>query len=507
MHTLPASRLSSRTRPVQISLMISLLLIGRASSAVGDDAPTCVVISHVTTKAGVVDGRGSSSQVAKALENDGEISVRTSTPIVVVVSDTNTALFDFSTSAAKFDAPELVAIKAFFAQLGPYFVDAVGGAAPVGRASLARLRAAMSNLRRVEFLTLDTLEQMRGKGSVAPVAPEVAAGELLQRVSDFVAEAAQAPVPARVGCTSTCGVIKSYRLKAVPELIEGIDGLSKELGDVSRELKQKTVSRRSKAAALEAAASADKPAIRVDIDQLDDEIALLTTDAKEGEAFLAKADDYIGAAYALEALTSRVLNARSRWCSSEKKVSLSEGVKVSVASKAAKASDLARLADLNDVAFSFKARPDWFIRPALGLSLISARGATFPDYTTKADGGAFRIVESGSQDRRVGYAAVLGATWRGLDRRQTSGFAIWVPELFITPTGDRAVGIGAGVSLRAFRLSAGATWARHKVLAKGLTTNQLISTKEELTFDQSYRHPKFYVSLSIIGWAPFVAKD
>jgi hypothetical protein len=124
-------------------------------------------------------------------------------------------------------------------------------------------------------------------------------------------------------------------------------------------------------------------------------------------------------------------------------------------------------------------------------------------------GEKFGIVHPDRQDSRFTYGLTLGLTlgltWRGLDWREKDGAAVWIPELTVNPSSEvRAVGAGAAFSWwKILKVGVGYLWTKHKVL-DGLSEGALLERAEDLRVRDSYQDGKWYISISLIGWPPFL---
>ncbi len=197
-----------------------------------------------------------------------------------------------------------------------------------------------------------------------------------------------------------------------------------------------------------------------------------------------------------------VLGSRTAWCSPPFTISRSTGRKVTVTVTPRQGAPIA--SQQGPVSFTATLRPDWLVRPALGLTFLAASGATYPTYSAVETDGGFRVTQTGRQDSRSTYGLTLGLTWRPLDWRDDRGVAVWLPELTVNPSSDtRAIGVGFAVSfLRFVKVGGGYLWTRHTAL-DGQEPDQLLASGGALRTREAYGGKRWYWSFSLVGWAPF----
>ena len=141
-----------------------------------------------------------------------------------------------------------------------------------------------------------------------------------------------------------------------------------------------------------------------------------------------------------------------------------------------------------------------------GFALLYSPDSLFDQYEVVEDDVTAEqtIALAGENDQRITEALILGMTMDRLDWRATNGFAIWIPQLVLSPTTDvGALGVGAGVSYRIVGLSAGAVWHRQDVLIRQ-EVGDVLATGETLHVRSNaydWEQPRWYVSLSVT--APF----
>jgi hypothetical protein len=107
------------------------------------------------------------------------------------------------------------------------------------------------------------------------------------------------------------------------------------------------------------------------------------------------------------------------------------------------------------------------------------------------------VAASGTHDVRFNYALTLGADF-GVGQLIRTG-----PEVMVSPT-DGIVAMGGGWAVRMdfIKFSIGYQWIRTTAL-DGQSLDQMLAPGVELMTRDTYKRV-LYVSLSLIGWAPFV---
>lgn len=150
--------------------------------------------------------------------------------------------------------------------------------------------------------------------------------------------------------------------------------------------------------------------------------------------------------------------------------------------------------------------PDWYVRPALGVSLYHTPDGRFPKYVaTNAPNSLKRIVESGSRDARLLYGVTIGLTYRPVDKRDWRlPVSFWLPEVFVNPLDqNRAFGIGIGLSMSVFKFGTGYGWVRHQEL-NGQFIDSTLTDANLLKLNDIYGQARRFYSVSVTGWPPFL---
>jgi hypothetical protein len=203
------------------------------------------------------------------------------------------------------------------------------------------------------------------------------------------------------------------------------------------------------------------------------------------------------------------VGASSTWTSAPFPITLQKGRKVTLKITPKPIAAIASAGRYPKMDVAFTLLPQWKIRPAVGLSLLWADGATYPTFGTSktsvmVDGMAvdrFEIVEKDLEDRRANYGLDLGLTSRALCSEK--GNCPWL-DVIVNPSDDvRALGLGASYNFGIFKLGGGVLWTKHKEL-DGQSLGDLLEADGDLKTRDSYSGEEFYVSISVIGWQPFV---
>ena len=220
---------------------------------------------------------------------------------------------------------------------------------------------------------------------------------------------------------------------------------------------------------------------------------------------LEKTEDIVALGYDTDAVLLATANATADTPCGTTRVGLWEG-KTATATVAPRPSSLLARHASAKYERTLSVLPDWIVRPALGLSLYYTEDAEFPKYgATTAPNSMKRIFVSGTQDARVLYGVTLGLTYRYVDARTGRvPVAFWLPEVFVNPLEqNRALGIGAGLSVSVFKLGYGYGWVKHQAL-DGQQLDDLLLDANLLKTRDVYGRPLPYWSFSVTGWPPFL---
>lgn len=156
--------------------------------------------------------------------------------------------------------------------------------------------------------------------------------------------------------------------------------------------------------------------------------------------------------------------------------------------------------------------PKPFITPSFGASVLASPSARYPVYGTRTPatpaGIQAEVFQPSTLDARYTWGVTVGAGWRPLDWRESSGLAIWLPELTILPSGTSglsSVGFASGgaLSYQWLKLGAGFLFVQHSVL-DGQNVGQVLPNKDFLKQRNSYGGGSFYLSLSVFDVPTFM---
>lgn len=519
-----------RTRSQCIALALLLAVSIPTNRAIAEECKAnLLVIDHKTGAARFLDGDFGSGD---------DIRVPIKVPVVVKVENTNTALYDFQIGTEKFEAEEIGALRGFLKNLGPYFVE-LGREALKGRGEIdtelkhafvvgvpeeakvplaVRLQELKEKLEKEIDDLRDALTGVNASlfGPKGIVNTELQAQQILAAMADGDNEpkAIQDLLPrfrtAKAEPDKDCCCQpppRRRRLLAVEELTEALqeltnlnlDGIEMEISELDAEAEQlgkEITAKAPKDEDLKETFTAFRAALK--------RSAAMVDSARKA---LGDSGKLIASARSVERFAARIVDAQPEWCSEKIGISAAKGrsIKVTITPRA----DPEGLAPRPKVEFEAALHPDWLIRPAVGLGLMWAKDARYPQFATKEEiveeKKKHRIIRSGEQDATWDYGLTLGTTWRGLDWRDDWGGALWLPELTVNPSDNvRAMGVGVGFSLlKIVKLGAGVLWTRHTVL-DGRSVGDLLDDPAELRVRNSYGKGKLYFSFSLVGWPPFL---
>jgi hypothetical protein len=150
-------------------------------------------------------------------------------------------------------------------------------------------------------------------------------------------------------------------------------------------------------------------------------------------------------------------------------------------------------------------QPRVVVSPSLSLGGLAAPQGRFPVYGTASGGGGTTVAQTGRSDARFTAAGMLGITWGPLDRRETSGIAIWLPEIVVGAGSTPTFGVGTAISYGFLRVGVGAAWMRQQRLS-GMQVGDAIADPSELRVSEGYGTPRAYLTLSVFDWSPVAAR-
>ncbi len=404
----------------------------------------------------------SSAPECEAVSGDKAVVAPAGEEFKIVVFNTNGGLFSCSLKAESIPVEEVAALRTFLTGLGPYFLELKSLGAPIAIPSTEDDRA--------RNMVIDVRSLMTGPGGIIPT--YYALTEMAKDLGPFPHAGARDPAtflsePVGRGAAGNALVMSQIFVGgAGKRVLQARQGLAVKL----RELASRWPELVSSGHVLQA-----------------------TTEAVEKT--LAEGPNLLAFARRTEELGKAILDTDSQWESEPMKLKWDQGKKVTLTIARRDLPELTAVpSDLKPREAQVAAMPDWLARPGVGLALLHSPDSTFPKYTVTGAGADATVTESGTQDSRLTYGLTLGLTWRGGDWRSRSGWAVWMPEISINPSSDvKAVGLGVAVSWRVIKIGVGTLWTKHQ---------RLDGTKVVDT----YHGNKPYVSISIIGWQPFVPK-
>lgn len=412
------------------------------------------------------------------------VRVPSSDSIEVDVINTNTALYEYKLTGEKVDVKDVASLQDFTKALGPYLVDIPSTLLkrdkPIGFIPMAE----------TEIKSDPQLDELRVKG--AKMKGELTALNELVYGNDGIMQLRMEVLAA------LSRMAKNERIADVITDVSGrLDARCRGRA-LSSGLLDRYPSLRKAVVAFEAALAAAS-------DKLSDpDRTQFAKVLDQGRKALDDYDKILAAAYTVEALGVSVLDAKNTWTIKRKPgITWKAGRAVSVAITQKKTPELARLAKA-DTTYSVVIMPKWRFRTSVGLALMYTPAATFPTYKAVKAGDVYTITELSAegQDLRLNYGLVLGMSFCN-DGNDDLGLAFWTPEITINPSeGVKSIGVGVGLSYNIFKFGTGVQWTRHKVL-DGKRVDETISDAE-IPLRDEYSNPQFYVSLSVIGWQPFV---
>jgi hypothetical protein len=511
-----------RALVVAVGMLLAFVTDAAAKPSSCQKVPNGVVLRVDHSDGTLKIYRNSQSDPA---EDGGKVFVPIGKPVTLEVCGTNTALFTYGTKKEDIELKTLEEIQAFTGALGPYLLAAGQALAPT-RPSLSvgdttgtgpqqddpkicpvlenRYRALANEVGNVETSRQPVAQALLNiNSSIDELATVELAVRAFAEKLDPEIDQLQEPLRQKIAAAVPNDRLSAYSdlLTAYTTLekIPGLEQASARLRDEVRDISEK------------AAASCPQLSVQIGDGLAEVGIYLDGVDAVAALAREAWADRNANfdAALALESFARNLLNAKPVWSDPEPfKVEWDKGKTVTITITRREDPVLARVnATQKPLEVTVQVLPDRVFRPSVGLALLYTKDAVFPTYGTKAvpgvETGEVSIVEKDQADERFSYGLTLGMTWRFLDWRQSSGWAVWLPELTINPAEDkRGFEVGVGVSYKMFKLGAGVGWTKHSVL-DGQNVDDVLPDDGSLKTEDVYGKPKVYLSFSVIGWPPF----
>jgi len=343
-----------------------------------------------------------------AIPPGGTLKVPPGTQVVLAVTNTNTALYQCSTSATEEAAPEAVALKQYLGVFQPYAADLLSRSLPSQGLMDAQRPKPSKELTDV-YKALDSLHAIT-----------------LAALSALDAQADTARFEA---------VRLAFRDRMTPELESDAQRLV-----VGRKL----------------------------VKALDD-LALATRDDPDVERrkpaadLLARTESILVYLRDVESLVAAVRSAKRTWSDTLGSVAATKTRAISLTVTPRKGSLQAGLAGRPAYTANVRVAPRWFLQPNVGLGLLVSPGSEFTTYEMDRSGATPVPVPTGSFDSRVTYGLSLALTPEPL-HELNAGCSLWLAEVTINPSDEvRAIGLGFAISRGLLKLSAGWLWTRHQV--------------------------------------------
>ena len=476
------------------------------------------VILRVDQRSGAI--RVDSAEDRVSIVDAHSFRLRGSGDVTIRVVNTNTALYSISTDETSAAPASFEPVRQFLTPIKAYMPELAvvvqagnrsrGGAArsvlpasaPRGATSAATeaARVALTNAKAVESDLVDIDDQTVGSnGLYARLELSLYTLELMKK--EGVEAAADAFADSlgigHQSCTKDGG--KTPSSKSVED---ASPSLAAELLRSYREL-------RAHAAPFETSLQDTSFVKESQLGNLRTDLAQIRSRA---DSALAHAQSTIADAYRVQELTSVVLHACSHWESRPIKVSTASGRVINVHILPRAEAELARVAERrNDNQTITILPPLSRLGATFGLSALYAAAARFHTYGVRATGGpgsVNEVYEATSVDNRFLYGLSLGLSYNlRPDWRDRARPVLWLPVVTVAEAGNqRAIGLGAAVSLWRFKLGAGALAVRHQEL-DNLSVHQQVTNASYLTTRDTYGHPVFYVAFSVINLEQLLGGD
>lgn len=472
-------------------LRYAVILLVLGSPAALAQAPAArVEIDHATGSTRLIVQRGAGADTSD-LGDEPTVRLSRSVPVEIRVVNTNTALYRFSRSSQSVTLPETESLQGFASRLTPYVPElraalsrtrGIRGSdeATATEETIAAARLALAGaLGRAERSLLAIDEAVYGERGLQPMLTATFLS-LEQMRRGVPPEQASQPVRQIANTGEACGPQDPVRLPTAETLLTALSTL----GTATEQLRDATYG--------VSYADARWMALRDSAQTID----------RRAQAALGDFEPLLSNAYRVERLVGIVANACSEWSAGTARGTRTRGKSVTIRVEPRAEPELARLAERPAKEYTVLVQPQPFVRPAVALAAIAAPGGRFPTYATRDVAGGVEIYESGRTDKRFGLGGTLGFTWPGLDRRDGSGIAVWLPEILVAAGELTGAGIGSAVSFGFMKVGAGAMWMRHESL-QGARPGDVVEDPSRMQVVDGYGKPRFYIALSVFDWAPF----
>lgn len=422
------------------------------------------------------------------------------------VVNTNTGLYQISTTTTATASPAIAPLATFLGKLGPYLPELGAAMAGAPKAMVSKslggksftatelaaspppelsrawelARKAEQSLMAVESRlygagglqetltqTLAALEEMR-----LGTAPDAAAARLRQAIAIPATGNCRPTAPS--GVPSVQGVIGALRdlMRARQELDTGLGSMPLDIGELWTPARDSVAGVRSRV-----------------VNALGD------------------LEPIVANAYRIEQLATLTANACAQQDVGDLPISRLSGRTVTVSIAPRDMPEIQRVANRAPQSVTITVVKKPFVRPSLGITLINIPSARFNVYGARsASPSGAEIYTSAIRDARFTWGASLGTTWKLLDFRESHNVAIWIPEFSISAQSDtKAFGVGGGVSIGPVKIGTGMMWVKRTELS-GLRVGQILPNAQYLLTRESYGAPMAYWSLSLFGWPGITGK-
>jgi len=418
-----------------------------------------------------------------------------SVPVQIVVVNTNTALYRFARQTEQVAVPEFESVRSFMTKLRPYLpelrraaISALGTRGPgdesTNAAALAAARELLTrNLRTGEQSLLKLDDVMHGSNGLRDNETSVVYA-LEQMRRGVPPEAASERLRTALALGGPCQTPGSLPEPMTDRLFAAVSDLLDTGGNLQLAL-----------AGLQF--GGDPTWV-----QLRDSVRLMS---ERIQSAMSDIDGLTSSVYYMDRLIRIVAAGCSHWSAGTAAGTMTTGRAVTLSIEARSEPEIARVASPEVRTFTVSVVPRTLFHPGMGLNVVAIPRGRFPTYDTRPTTGGVEVYQSGERDARYAYGASLGFTWGALDRSETSGRAVWLPEILVSFGAVRGFGVGGGVSWSFLKLSAGAMWVQHDQLA-GARPGDIVPDETYLRRTQSFGRPKLYISFSILDTAPFAGR-
>jgi hypothetical protein len=474
-----------------------------STAAAHAQATAVVELDHATDGARLIvqhDGRPDTT----VLERHAHVKVARGTLVDVRVVNTNTALYVLRKSVEQTPVPELAPVRSFLDRATPYVPGLpslmerlAGGSDKDGKgekgsggksrgagdseARAQRLAEAEQRMRDAMGATDRSLravdQALFGTGGLRDYSTSVFTALEAMRTGVPI-DVAAAPLRQKLGISGQCASKAPVHIPTAATLFSALGDVVRNATDLRGELTNPEF--------------ASDPAWRslADTGNVVDERA---------RRALTDFDPIVASVYHVEHLVSLVANACPTWSAGSYRVKVTEGEHVTVQIVPRTEAEIARVAERGPTTYEVTLEPRIVVEPALAFAAFGAPRATYTTYATRPITGGTEIYEAGTRDQRFALGATLGFTGPWLDRRETKGIALWLPELAVGVSGGRPVlGVGPALSWNRIKVGVGALWVSRQTL-HAAKVGDVLKAGTEVPLDDSFAKPQFFLSVAAFG--------